>query len=188
MSGRAWFVLDRLAAGTSRRGFLARVSGAVMGLTGAGALVASGEAEAFHFCGHIYTTDSCPHPTGLPRIDSRGFPLRAADGHPIDDLGRLIGADGRPVGDDGRPLTDADGRPLPIASRTRVCDGVAEEFGFRTWVDGAWYRCCGGHVRKLVDCCAHSSRRINGDRALKGYCFHGRKVFCVMYYDTNVAC
>ena len=67
----------------SRRGFLAKVSGTLMAVTGArtvGSLVAPGEAEAYHFCGHIYTTDSCPHPTGLPRIDSRGRPLRARDG------------------------------------------------------------------------------------------------------------
>src|SRR5215217_4790916 len=119
---------DRVAAGTSRRGFLSRVSGAVMGLTGTGtaaSMVKPGEAEAFHFCGHTYTTDSCPHPTGLPRIDRKGFPLRAEDGHAIDDLGRLIGDDGRPLGEDGRPLTDADGRSLPIASRTKLCDAVA---------------------------------------------------------------
>jgi hypothetical protein len=182
---------DRLAAGTSRRGFLSRVSGTVMGLAGAGTiagLVAPGEAEAYHFCGHIYTTDSCPHPTGLPRIDSRGFPLRAADGHPIDDLGRLVGADGRAVDEDERPLTDADGRPLPIATRTPVCDVVASEFGIRTKVDGAWFRCCGGHIRKLVDCCSPSKRRINGDASLTGYCYKGRKVFCVMYYDTRIKC
>jgi hypothetical protein len=183
---------ERLAAATSRRGFLARVSAAVVGLAGArtaGALVAPGDAEAYHFCGHIYTTDSCPHPTGLPRIDRRGFPLRAKDGHRVDDLGRLVDVDGKPVDEDGRPLTDADGRPLPKATRTRVCTAAAEAFdlpGAR--VDGAWYRCCGGRVRKLVDCCSRSSRRINGDRALRGYCFENRKVFCVMYYDTNVEC
>jgi hypothetical protein len=55
-------------------------------------------------------------------------------------------------------------------------------------VDGAWYRCCGGRVRKLVDCCTTGTRRINGDKALKGYCYDGRKVFCVMYYDTKVPC
>ena len=173
---------------TSRRGFLSRVSGAVMGLAGARALVAPGEAEAYHFCGHIYTTDSCPHPTGLPRIDARGFPLRAADGRPVDDLGRLIDRNGRPVGEDGAPLTDADGRALPAASRTTVCDAVQEEFDIQTTTDGAWYRCCGGHVRKLVDCCANTATRINGDRALTGYCHAGRKVFCVMYYDTRVPC
>jgi hypothetical protein len=182
---------DRLAAGTSRRGFLSRVSGAVMGLTGAGTvagLVEPGDAEAFHFCGHLYTTDSCPHPTGLPRIDRKGLPLRAQDGHPLDDLGRLIDAGGRAVDEDGRLLIDVDGRPLPIASRTRVCDAVADRFGFDTKIDGAWFRCCGGHIRKLVDCCSYSTRRINGDASLTGYCYKGRRVFCVMYYDTTIKC
>jgi len=182
---------DNVAAGSSRRGFLAKVGAAVAGITGAktvGSLVAPGEAEAYHFCGHIYTTDSCPHPTGLPRIDARGFPLRARDGHAVDDLGRLIDGRGRPVDEDGERLTDPDGRPLPPASRTRVCTAVAERYDITTRIDGAWYRCCGGHVRKLVDCCTASDRRINGDRALTGYCYKGRKVFCVMYYDTRVKC
>jgi hypothetical protein len=179
---------DRLAAGTSRRGFLSRVSGALVGLTGVGAVVGPGEAEAFHFCGHIYTTDSCPHPTGLPRIDARGYPLRAADGQPVDDLGRLIDSAGYPLDEEGFPLVDPDGRPLPPTSRTKICDAVEQDQGFRTWTDGAWYRCCGGRVRKLVDCCSFNRRRINGDAALTGYCYRGRKVFCVMYYDTNVPC
>ena len=79
--------------GTSRRGLLARTGEALLALT-AGRLVAAaiepGEAEAFHFCGHTFTTGGCPHPTGLPRIDAHGYPLRAADGRPVDDLGRLI--------------------------------------------------------------------------------------------------
>ena len=40
--------------------------------------------------------------------------------------------------------------------RTRVCDTAAAEHDFRPHIDGAWYRCCGGHVRKLVDCCGPS--------------------------------
>jgi hypothetical protein len=182
---------DRLAAGTSRRGFLSRVSGAVMAMAGAGtvtSLVEPGDAEAFHFCGHTYTTDSCPHPTGMPRIDRKGYPLRAADGHPLDDLGRLIDGNGRAVDEDGRLLTDPDGRPLPIASRTRICDAVGDLIGFDTQIDGSWFRCCGGHVRKLVDCCSYSTRRINGDASLTGYCYKGRRVYCVMYYDTKVKC
>jgi len=178
---------EEVAAGTSRRGFLARVSAGVLGITGA-RLVAPGEAEAYHFCGHIYTTDSCPHPTGLPRIDAKGRPLRAKDGRPVDDLGRLIDADGRPVDEDGRPLTDADGRPLPLATRTPVCEATGDRFGLETRIDGAWYRCCGGRVRKLVDCCSRSDRRINGDASLTGYCYRGRKVFCVMYYQSGVPC
>jgi hypothetical protein len=175
----------------SRRGFLAMVSGVLLATAGARtavSLIAPSEAEAYHFCGHIYTTDSCPHPTGLPRIDSRGYPLRASDGHPIDDLGRLIQRDGRAVDEDGRPLTDADGRPLLVATRTPVCAAVAERFQMKTEIDGAWYRCCGGHIRKLVDCCSLNPRRINGDASLTGYCYRGRRVFCVMYYDTKIKC
>jgi hypothetical protein len=155
-----------------------------------GSVVKPGEAEAFHFCGHIFTTDSCPHPTGLPRVDAKGFALRARDGRPVDNLGRLVDQQGRPVDERGELLEDPDGRPLPPAPRTRLClDQVREHFGgLRTWVDGAWYRCCGGRVRKLIDCCSYGPRRINGDRGLTGYCYAGRSVFCVMYYDTKIPC
>lgn len=182
---------DSLVANTSRRGFLAKVGGAVVGIAAArtvGTLIKPGESEAFHFCGHTFTTGSCPHPTGLPRIDARGYPLRAGDGHPVDDIGRPVNEAGLPVADDGKVLLDPDGRPLPAAPRTRICDRVADIYGFGTSIDGAWYRCCGGRVRKLVDCCSRNNTRINGDAALTGYCFRGRKVFCVQYYDTQVPC
>ena len=152
------------------------------------AVVAPGEADAYHFCGHIYTTDSCPHPTGLPRIDARGLPLRAKDGKRVDNTGRIVDREGYPVDERGARLRDPDGNPLPPAPRTPICTQVAERYRIRTKVDGAWYRCCSGHVRKLVDCCSTHPRRINGDRALRGYCFKNRKVFCVMYYDTKVPC
>jgi hypothetical protein len=185
-------LVDSLAANHSRRGFLARVSGALMVAAGGGAVVKAvvkpGEAGAFHLCGHTFTTGSCPHPTGMPRIDSRGLPLRARDGQPVDDRGRPVDDNGRPVDDDGNLLRDTDGRPLPPEPRTPVCERVQDQRGFRTQVDGAWYRCCGGKVRKLTDCCAHHSKRINGDAALTGYCYRGRKVFCVMFYDTKVPC
>ena len=182
---------EDLALSTSRRGLLSRVGTVLLGAAGGSvikAVVEPGEAEAYHFCGHIYTTDSCPHPTGLPRIDARGLPLRAKDGRRIDNAGRLIDAAGLPIDEAGRPLLDPDGRRLPPAPRTPICRQVAERFRIRTRTDGAWYRCCGGRVRKLVDCCSTSRRRINGDRALTGYCYAGRKVFCVMYYDTKVPC
>jgi len=181
-------IADAMAAGSSRRGFLARVGGAVLGLAGARALAEPREADAFHFCGHIYTTDSCPHPTGLPRIDAKGFPLKAGNGRPVDDLGRCIDATGKPVDDDGAPLVDADGVPLPKATRTRICTAAGDLHHFKPHIDGSWHRCCYGHVRKLVDCCGYVHNRINGDKALTGYCFNGRKVFCVMYYDTKVKC
>ena len=182
---------DAVAQGSSRRGFLARVAEALFGATAAGAVAAAvkpGEAEAYHFCGHIYTTGSCPHPTGLPRIDARGYPLRARDGRPVDDLGRLVDGQGHPITESGQRMLDPDGMTLPAASRTRVCRVAGREAGLRTVVDGAWYRCCGGYVRKLSDCCAHTRRRVNGDRALTGYCYRGRKVYCVQYYDTRIPC
>jgi hypothetical protein len=183
---------DLLVERTSRRGLLARAGRALLLAAGGSVLAAAlkpDDADAFHFCGHIYTTDSCPHPTGLPRIDARGFPLRAKDGKPVDNLGRPIDRLGRPVDERGGLLTDPDGRPLPPAPRSRVCqDAVPERFGIRVSVDGAWYRCCGGRVRKLIDCCSRNVRRVNGDPGLVGYCYKGRRVFCVMYYDTDVAC
>jgi len=182
---------DRLAREVSRRGFLSRVAAALMAATVGDVIAATvkpGESEAYHFCGHTYTTGSCPHPTGLPRVDARGLPLRARDGRRIDDLGRLVDHHGHPVDERGRPLEDPDGRPLPPAPRTRVCHAAGARYDLRTSIDGSWYRCCGGHVRKLMDCCAHTSRRINGDGALTGYCFRGRKVFCVTYYQTKVPC
>ncbi|HEY1358437.1 MAG TPA: hypothetical protein VGF21_09040 [Thermoleophilaceae bacterium] len=182
---------DEVAARTSRRGFLDRVGRILLGATGVGAVAAAvpaGDADAFHFCGHTYTTGSCPHPTGLPRVDAHGLPLRAGDGKRVDDLGRVVNREGRPVDGQGRLLRDPDGRPLPPAPRTAVCAGVAREYGMHTQVDGSWYRCCGGFVRRLMDCCSYNSRRINGDSALTGYCYSGRKVFCVHYYQTKVPC
>jgi hypothetical protein len=182
---------ELVAQRTSRRGFLDRVGQALFAATAGSAvsaLVAPGEAEAFHFCGHTFTTGSCHHPTGLPRIDAHGFPLRARDGKRVDDLGRVVDGKGRPVDGNGHLLRDADGNPLPRAPRSRICRKTGRMHGLRLRLDGAWYRCCGGHVRKLIDCCGYTSRRINGDAALTGYCFRGRKVFCVQYYQTRVPC
>jgi hypothetical protein len=175
----------------SRRGFLATAGAAAGALAAArtlGSLIEPGDAEAFHICGHIYTTDGCPHPTGLPRIDTKGFPLRSWDGKPVDDLGRPINAEGAPVDESGALQLDPDGHPLPPATRTRICSAAGRRFGIATRTDGAWFRCCGGHVRKLTDCCTPSTRRINGDRALRGYCYGKRHVFCVMYLQTRVPC
>ena len=101
------------------------------------------------------------------------------------DRGAAGGA--HPAGERPR-LTDAEGAPLPAASRTSICKAVGEEIGFKTQIDGAWYRCCGGHVRKLVDCCSRNRKRINGDASLTGYCYKGRRVFCVMYFQSSVPC
>ena len=95
---------------------------------------------------------------------------------------------GLPIHEDGGVKRDPDGLPLPPAPRTKVCDQTAKIHGIEAHLQGAWYRCCGGRVRKLWDCCSHHDRRINGDAALHGYCYGSRKVFCVTYYQTNVPC
>jgi hypothetical protein len=193
MSDAVERAVEGLAGRASRRGFLARVGAALTTVT-AGGLIARaikpGEAEAHHFCGHTYTTGSCIHPLGpdLPRIDIHGYPLRPADGVPIDNLGRPVNGRGEPVDSDGKVLHDPDGRPLPPAPRTRICELTADRYGFKPHLDGSWYRCCDGHVRRLLDCCGYVHDRINGDAALTGYCYSGRKVFCVQYYQTKVPC
>lgn len=184
--------LTELATTTSRRGFLAQVSKALALVAGGAAaqqLVAADPASAYtNFCGHTWTTGNCPHPTGLPRVDRRGLPLRARDGQPVDDLGRPVNRKGQPLGRDGRVLRDLDGRSLSPAPRTPVCAGTGRRYRLQTQIDGSWYRCCGGQVRRLMDCCAYTGRRINGDEALTGYCYAGRNVFCVTYYETGVPC
>jgi hypothetical protein len=178
-----------VARTTSRRGFLARVGPALVAAAGGSRLARPEPAEAFHFCGHIYTTAGCPHPTGLPRVDAGGRPLRALDGHPVDDLGRPVDAAGHAIDAAGQVLLDPAGRPLPPAPRSRVClEAIPDRFHFKTYVDGSWYRCCGGRVRRLIDCCSYSPRRINGDAALTGYCYAGRTVFCTYYYETGIRC
>jgi hypothetical protein len=192
--GRFARALEGIASSSSRRGFLSRVGAGMAAVTAGGVvakLIAPGDARANHFCGHTFTTESCPHPLGpeLPRIDRAGYPVDPRDGKPVDTLGRRVNGHGEPVDSGGRALHDPDGRPLPPAPRTKLCqEKVAREFDFTTHVDGGWYRCCEGQVRKLVDCCSQNDKRINGDEALEGYCYEGRKVFCVMYFDTKVPC
>ena len=184
-------ITESIAQNTSRRGFLARVSKTLFAASAAGtvgAVLKSGDVEANHLCGHTFTTGSCPHPAGKPRVDKSGYPLRSSDGKPVDNLGRVVNSSGVPVDSSGDPLRDADGRALPPAPRTKICTEAGKRFGINAQNNGSWYRCCGGQVRKLMDCCAHTSRRINGDAAVTGYCFGGRKVFCVMYYDTGTRC
>jgi hypothetical protein len=181
-----------LANGITRRSFLGRLGATVMTALG-GASVAAAfapeKADAFHLCGHIWTTGSCPSPSALPRIDRLGYPIRVADGRPVDNLGRLVDPDGFPVNEHGDRLLDPNGDPLGPAPRTRICeDWVPERFGISAVTQGSWYRCCNGQIRKLVDCCSPHRRRINGDASLTGYCYTGRRVFCVMYYDTHLPC
>jgi hypothetical protein len=184
----------RLASSHTRRGFLGRLGAAAIAAV-SGRLAASAiapdtaDARYYGFCGHTYTTHHCPGPYFPPRIDRHGRPLRPADGHRVDNLGRLVNRDGYVVDEQGHLVLGPTGEPVPRAPRTRLCqDWVLERYHLHAQFDGGWYRCCGGTIRKLVDCCAYTATRINGDAALTGYCYNGRRVFCVLYYQTTVPC
>ncbi len=185
-------LVDEVLRHSSRRGFLERMGTAIIALAGAGTaarLVLPDESDAYtNFCGHTYTTGDCPHPTGLPRVDRHDYPLRASDGHPVDDLGRPIDARGYPVDAHGHVLREPDGEPLAPAPRSQVCRAAGEKYGLELANDGSWYRCCGGRVRQMKDCCGRTNVRVNGDEALVGYCYPGRHVFCVQYYETQMPC
>lgn len=164
-----------LAQRSSRRSFLGRVGQGLVALVG-GPMVAVAlrpdRAEAHHICGHLYTTGSCPHPFApLSRVDKYGKPVHPYYGYPIDDEGRIYTSRAQ--------------------RRRKVCQKVVPDLypGTGSPVFGvAWARCCNGRIRKIDDCCSYSDTRINGDRAVTGYCSDGRKVFCILYRDTNIAC
>jgi hypothetical protein len=184
----------KLAESQTRKSFLGRLGAAALAIAGGSAVAAAvkpDEADAFHLCGHIWTTGSCPSPyPPLARIDRKGYPLHPSSGRPIDNLGRIVDSAGYALDGSGKRLRGPDGAVLPPGPRTRVCeDWTREVKGLRDLrVQGAWYRCCGGQIRKLTDCCSFSRRRINGDASLVGYCWGGRRVYCVMYYDTGLPC
>jgi hypothetical protein len=165
----------RLAGHTSRRSFLGRVGKGVVALAG-GPLVAVAlspeRAHAHHICGHLFTTNSCPHPFApKTRLDRYGYPVHPEYGYPVDDNGDIYTS--------------------PTQSRRKVCQVVVPEKYPHTGkpkFGGGWSRCCKGRIRHITDCCSFSDTRINGDASVTGYCYKGRKVFCIAYRDTNVSC
>lgn len=184
----------KLAEATTRRSFLGRLGAAALAVAGGSAVAAAvkpDDADAFHLCGHIWTTGSCPSPyPPRSRIDRRGYPLHPSSGRPIDNLGRVVDSAGYAIDSQGRRLVGPDGNDLPPAPRTRICEDWTREQkdlkDLRT--QGSWFRCCHGQIRKIVDCCSFSRRRINGDASLVGYCWGGRRVYCIMYYDSGLKC
>ena len=164
-----------LASRVSRRSFLGRVGRAVVALAGGSMVAASlapDRAEAYHLCGHTFTTGSCPHPYHpQTRIDRYGYPVHPTYGYPVDDEGHMYTSRSQ--------------------KRRKICEGWVEAqypFTKPAVIQGTWSRCCNGRVRKIVDCCSYSDTRINGDASLTGYCYGGRKVFCITYRETKVSC
>lgn len=164
-----------LAQRTTRRSFLGRLGKGFVALVGGpfvAVALAPDRAEAYHICGHTYTTGSCPHPYAPhTRVDRYGYPLHPTKGYPVDDLGRVYTARSR--------------------TRRKVCqERVPDEYPFvgKTEFGGGWARCCNGRIRRIRDCCSRSRIRINGDASVRGYCFHRLRVFCIAYRELNVRC
>ncbi len=175
LEGTAERASTALAERTSRRSFMGRLGQGVVALAG-GSLVAAAlrpeRAEAFHICGHTFTTGSCPHPISpRSRVDKFGYPLHPKHGYPIDDKGDIYRSRKQ--------------------KRSRMCEDVVRKrysFVRKPRQGGGWSRCCNGRIRTIYDCCAFTNRRINGDAAVTGYCFNGKKVFCIGYRDLNSKC
>jgi len=164
-----------LAERTSRRSFLGRVGAGIVAVLGGpfvAAALAPGRAEAHHVCGHLYTTNSCPHPFNpLSRVDRYGYPVHPKHGYPIDDKGEIY--------------TSREQK------RSKMCEEVVPKkypFTGKPRYGGGWSRCCKGRIRRIADCCSKSDTRINGDASVTGYCYSGRKVFCIGYRDLNTRC
>ena len=194
--GRLSRALEGIASSSSRRGFLARVGKGMAAVTAGGVvakLVEPGEADGYHFCGHIFTTDSCPHPLG--RLDAADRPrrlparsARAASRSTTSAAASTTRASRWTA--DGNALQDPDGRPLPPAPRTKVCEEATQRDprhphpGRRRLVP--LLRRPGPQARRLLLDLEQADQRRR--RRSQGYCYRSRKVFCVMYFDTNVPC
>jgi hypothetical protein len=148
----------------------------VVALVGGGfvaSALAPGRAEAYHICGHTYTTGSCPHPYApLTRLDKYGFPVHPTYGFAVDDEGEVY----------TDPATQV---------RHRTCQQLVPiryPFVKEPRLGGGWTRCCYGRLRHIEDCCSKSKIRINGDYAVTGYCPTGLRVFCIGYRELNKRC
>lgn len=164
-----------LAERTGRRSFLGKLGKGFVALVGGSfvaAALAPERAEANHICGHTYTTGSCPHPySPLTRIDQHGYPVHPKYGYPVDDHGRLYESRDQ--------------------KRSKTCQEVVPRhypYVKNPRYGGGWSRCCYGRVRHISDCCSYSRTRINGDASVTGYCYNGRRVFCIAYRELNARC
>jgi hypothetical protein len=165
-----------LASRTTRRSFLGKVGRSVVALAGGGLVataIAPDRAQAYHICGHTYTTGSCPHPySPSSRTDRYGYPMHPQYGFPVDDQGRKYV--------DPKKQT-----------RRKTCEQTvpgAYPFTKKPRYGGGWTRCCSGRLRHIQDCCSRSNIRINGDYAVRGYCPRGLKVFCITYRELDKRC
>ena len=183
---------ESLALSTSRRGFLARPSRLLALLAGGGAvaaLVRPGEADA----SASVATSTRPIPARIRRDCPVSTP-RASRFAPPTVTGSTTSG-GRPTLRGSQSM-----RTVRRSWTQRACRCLRR----RAVVSARTSSRRGSHglrtstvpgIAAAAAMCANSStaargppRRINGDAALTGYCYAGRRVYCVMYYDTKIPC
>ena len=169
--------LESLAGETSRRGLLARAGAALLGRHGrrpsSRKVVKPGDAARLHQLLRPHLHDRA---RASIRSACRGS---TRSGYPHPPQRRRPDRQHRPAGErpracrsthDGDLLRDPDGLPLPPAPRTKVCKRDRAAYDIEAHPQGSWYRCCGGTVRKLWDCCSHTQtadqRRCRAARLL----------------------
>ena len=173
----------------------ARVGAAVLAAS-AGATVAAAvspeEAEALRLLRPHVDDRLLPAPVrSLPRIDRARLPAAAAAtaGRSTTSAGwstaTACRSTSRPPAARPRRRAAAARRRARGSART----GCASATASTRALQGAWYRCCGGQIRKLVGLLLDSRRRAStATPPCAATATARRKVFCVTYRDTGVPC
>ena len=181
----------RRSQGSSRRGFLERLGGAVIALAGAAqpsprpccptrrrrtrtsAATPTRPATARRRPGCRGSTAAairCARATACRSTTSGG--RSTPKGQPVDAHGHV--ADATPTGCRCAP-----------APRTKTCETAGDDYGIklsarRLVVSLLRRHACGASATAA----ATTNVRVNGDAALVGYCYPGHHVFCVTYFET----
>ena len=185
-------IADAVASASSRRGFLSKVGAAVMGVAGArDHRIARGAGRGRGvplLRAHLLRLIRDRTPPGCRGSTRAGSRSGRATGAGWTTSVCYIDAAGGPVDDDGFA---AAGRRRHAAAE-RVADSRVRRRGRGLRLPALrgrrlvsllrWPRTQAGRLLR------HVRDRINGDKALKGDRYQGRKVFCVMYYETKVKC
>ena len=183
---------SRSPGDTSRRGFLARVGAAMTAVTAGGVGREGGEAGRGR---RLPLLRSHLHDRLVPAPDracrgSTGAATRCAP--PTDSRSTTSG--GAVNGRGSRSTTTATRFATPTAARCRPRRGPGSARRPRASTASRPRSTAAGIAAAAARSASSSTaapthdKRINGDAALEGYCYRGRKVFCVMYFQTKVPC
>ena len=192
LSERVGRALDSLAGESSRRGFLARAGRRPHGRDGRRAGRQGGQARR---CGRVSLLRAHLHhrAPACTRRACRASTATAIRLTPRPESPSTTSAAMSTTGPACRRSREGPARPRrPAVAAGAAHEGVRRDVA-RLRVRPARRRRAGtaavaAPCASSCDCCAHTQKRINGDAALEGYCYRGRKVFCVMFFQTKIPC